>query len=110
MSWKDRFRRTLRARLIIIGSIFALVGWFLLFTLLAGSFLEKELTAMERLLQTPAILWVFRGTITVYTILLVWQYKRVERLWEKPAFRFSMFHFFAIGAMGWVAGLIYLTI
>jgi hypothetical protein len=39
----------LRTKLKVAGFIFALVGWFLLFVFLFGSFFEQELMDLEKL-------------------------------------------------------------
>ena len=106
IDWKKRFKITLKARLIIIGSIFATVGWFLVVVLLFGRFFAEELLEIERLVESPAFVWSFRAVIIAFTAVLVWQYKWLDRTWQKPAFRNTLYFFWAVGLMGWIMGVV----
>lgn len=105
MNWKERFKVTLRARLIIISCILALVGWFLLGVVLFGRYYAEELLEIERLIQSTTFLWSFRIAIIAFTAILIWKYRWLDRAWAQTSFRYSLYFFSGIGLIGWVAGL-----
>ena len=110
MDWKNRSKRTLRAKLIIVSLILALVGWFLLGVLLVGRFYEPELLEIERPVESSAFVWRFRGVIIAFSIFLVWKHEWLALAWQKQGFRYSFYVIFGIGVVGWVMGIIDLIV
>ena len=105
MNWKSRYRKTLKARLMLIGMILGLVGWFLLGVVLFGGFFEEELLEIERVLETPSFAWSFRAVIIAFTALLIWKHRWLARAWEQRWFRNIIYIYYAVGLIGWIAGL-----
>ena len=58
--WKSRFKKTFKARLVIAGLIFAVVGWFLLGVMLFGKIFEEELLEIEKVVKSTAFTWGLR--------------------------------------------------
>jgi hypothetical protein len=110
MKLKDRFKLTLKARLIIIGSILAMVGWFLVGVLLFGGFFEEELLEIERVVESTVFVWTFRVVIIAFTALLVWKSEWLARMWERPSFRRVFYVYIGVGIIGWIAGIISLIV
>jgi len=60
INWKNRFKKTFKARLVIAGLIFAAVGWFLLGVMFFGRFFEEELLEIEEFFEEsyPIIFYI----------------------------------------------------
>ena len=71
IDWKRKFKTTLKARMIIIGFVFTIVGWLLLGVLLLGRFFEEELRQIEELVQSTAFVWSLRISILRAVAILV---------------------------------------
>ena len=72
---------TLKIRLVIIGLIFAVVGWFLLGVMLLGRL------AIEEFLQSTALTWSFRILIIGVAVSLVKKENGCPRLYKKESLR-----------------------
>ena len=91
---------TLKIRLVIIGLIFAVVGWFLLGVMLLGRL------AIEEFLQSTALTWSFRILIIGAAIILVIKREWLTRALEDSTFKVSLYIFYSIGFIGWLWGII----
>ena len=49
------WKKHLQARLKVVGSIFALVGWFLIVTVTLENVFHRDLTALENLMKTNIV-------------------------------------------------------
>ena len=106
INWKSRLKTTLKARIIVIGFIFAMVGWFLLGVLLFGRFFEDELLEIEELVQSDTFLWGFRAFILGAAVISVWKSQWLTRAWQQRKLRYSLYIVYGIGFIGWLSGII----
>ncbi len=90
---------TLKIRLVIIGLIFAVVGWFLLGVMLLGRL------AIEEFLQSTALTWSFRILIIGVTIILVIKREWLTRALRNGRFKLGLYIFYGIGFIGWLWGI-----
>ncbi|MFC1914483.1 hypothetical protein ACFLXF_04335 [Chloroflexota bacterium] len=104
--WKNRFKKTFKIRLIIIGLILGVAGWFLLGVMLFGRFFSEELLRIEQFLQTTAFIWSFRIIIIGATLVMLWKNKWLSKALQNIKFRISLFTFYGIGIIGWIWGII----
>ena len=100
MSWKSRFELTLKIRLVIIGLILAVTGWFLLGVLLFVGLGTKEF------LQSTALTWSFRILVIGVAIILVIQRGWLAKALRERKYRVVLYVFYGIGLIGWLWGII----
>ena len=100
IDWKSRFRMTLKIRLVIIGLILAVVGWFLLGVILFGRL------GIEEFLQSTALTWGFRILLIGVAIVLVWKVDWLAKTLQNRKFKASLYIFYGVGFIGWLWGII----
>ena len=99
MDWKSRFKMTFKIRLVIMGLILAVTGWFLLGVLLFGRLGIKEF------LQSTAPVWSFRIVIIVDAIVLVYKMKWLAKALQDRKFKAYLYIFCGVGFIGWFWGI-----
>jgi len=99
MDWKSRIRMTLKIRLVIIGLIFAVVGWFLLGVMLFGRL------GIEGFLQSTVLTWSFRILIIGVAIILVLKREWLTRALQNRKFKLGLYIFYGVGFIGWLWGV-----
>jgi len=98
--WKSRFKLTLKIRLVIIGLILAVAGWFLLGVVVFGGLGTKEF------LQSTALTWSFRILIIGVAIILVVQRGWLTKALQERKYKVVIYVFYSIGFIGWLWGII----
>ncbi|MFC1951874.1 hypothetical protein ACFLYI_02385 [Chloroflexota bacterium] len=106
VDWKSRFKKTFKARLVIAGLIFAVVGWFLLGVMLLGRFFEEELLEIEEFVQSTAFTWGLRTSILGAVIILIRKNERLTKVLQNKRIRLSLYIFYGVGFIGWLWGII----
>jgi len=91
---------TFKIRLVIIGLILAVAGWFLLGVILFGRL------GIEEFLQSTTLTWSFRILIVGVTIVLVWKNNWLAKTWQDSTFKVSLYIFYGAGFIGWLWGII----
>ena len=99
MDWSRRFRMTFKIRLVIIGLILAVAGWFLLGVILFGR------SGIEEFLQSTALTWSFRILIIGVAIILVIKREWLTRAIQNGRFKLGLYIFYGIGFIGWLWGI-----
>ena len=90
-------------KLKVAGFIFALLGWFLLFDFLFGSFFEQELMDLEKTIESRSFIWGLRIFIISLVIALMKGQNRInEKLKEHRSLRIFLRLVYFVGALGWL--------
>ena len=100
---KINWKSYLKTRLYIASFILALVGCFILFVYLFGSFFEKELLALERTIQSPVLIWGLRIFIIALIILVIKGKKSIKKFFVNRSIKLAVYLIYVIGALGWLA-------
>ena len=100
MDWKSSFKKTFRIRLVIIGLILGVAGWFLLGIMLLGRL------GIEEFLQSTTLTWSFRILVIGVPIVLVIKREWLTRALEDRTFKRILYIFYGIGLIGWLWGTI----
>jgi len=99
IDWKSRFKMTFKIRLVIIGLILAVAGWFLLGVILVGRL------GIEEFLQSTALAWSFRILIIGAAIILVIKREWLTKALQDRRFKVSLSIFYGVGFIGWLWGI-----
>ena len=91
---------TFKIRLVIIGLILAVAGWFLLGVMLLGRL------GIEEFLQSTTLTWSFRILIIGVAIILFIKREWLARAFEDRRFKGILYIFYGIGFTGWLWGII----
>ena len=105
IDWKNRFKKTFKARLVIAGLIFAVVGWFLLGVMLFGRFFEEELLEIEEFVQSTAFTWGLRILILGAVIILIRKNEWLTKAMQNMKIKVSLYIFYGVGFIGWLWGI-----
>jgi len=100
VDWKSGFKKTFRIRLVIMGLILAIAGWFLLAVMLFGRF------GIEGFLQSTALTWSFRILVIGVAIVLIAKIKWLAKALQDRKVIVSLYIFYSIGFIGWLWGII----
>ena len=100
--WKNRFKHLFLVRILIVGFVLALVGWFILWVEAFGRFFEDELLDLERIVETSAFTWGLRIFVLAMVVLLLIKNRWLTSMWEKKTFRYMIYIVFTIGLTGWL--------
>ena len=100
MNWKSRFKKTFKIRLVIIGLILGVAGWFLLGIMLLGRL------GIEEFLQSTTLTWSFRILVIGTALIFIWKNEWLTRAWPDRKFKISLYTFYGIGFIGWLWGTI----
>ena len=106
IDWKNRFKKTFKARLVIAGLIFAVVGWFLLGVMLFERFFEEGLLEIEEFVQSTAFTWGLRILILGAVIILIRKNKWLTKALQNKKIKVSLYIFYGVGFIGWLWGVI----
>ena len=106
IDWKNRFKKTFKARLVIAGLIFAVVGWLLLGVMFIGRFFEEELLEIEEFVQSTAFTWGLRILILGAVIILIRKNKWLTKALQNKKIKVSLYIFYGVGFIGWLWGVI----
>ena len=106
IDWKNRFKKTFKARLVIAGLIFAVVGWFLLGVMLFERFFEEGLLEIEEFVQSTAFTWGLRILILGVVIILIRKNKWLTKALQNKKIKVSLYIFYGVGFIGWLWGVI----
>jgi len=99
VDWESGLK-TFRIRLVIIGLILAIAGWFLLAVMLFGRF------GIEGFLQSTALTWSFRILVIGVAIVLIAKIKWLAKALQNRKVIVSLYIFYSIGFIGWLWGII----
>ena len=99
VDWKSGLK-TFRIRLVIMGLILAIAGWFLLAVMLFGRF------GVEGFLQSTALTWSFRILVIGVAIVLIAKIKWLAKALQNRKVILSLYIFYSIGSIGWLWGVI----
>ena len=91
---------TFKIRLVIIGLILAVAGWFLLGVMLLGRL------GIEEFLQSTTLTWSYRILIIGVAIILFIKREWLTRALEDRKFKISLYTFYGVGFIGWLWGII----
>ena len=100
VDWKSGFKKTFRVRLVIMGLILAVAGWFLLAVMLFGRF------GIEGFLQSTALTWGFRILVIGAAIVLIAKIKWLAKALQDRKVIVSLYISYGIGFIGWLWGII----
>jgi len=106
IDWKSRFRKTFKTRLVIIGLIIAIAGWFLLGVMLFGRFFEEGLSGIEEFVQSNALRWGFRILVVGAAIVLIIKFEWLAKALRNKRFKVCLYMFYGVGFIGWLWGII----
>ena len=106
IDWKSRFKKIFKARLVIAGLIFTVVGWFLLGVMLFGRFFEEELLEIEKFIQSTAFTWGLRILILGAVIILIRKNEWLTKALQNKKLKLSLYIFYGVGFIGWLWGII----
>ncbi len=106
IDWKSRFKKLFKTKLVVVGFIFAIVGWFLLGVLLFGRFFEEELLEIEKFVQSTAFAWGFRILILGAVIILIRKNEWLTKALQNQRIKVSLYIFYGIGFIGWLMEII----
>ena len=90
---------TLKIRLVIIGLILAVAGWFLLGVMLFGRL------GIEEFLQTTTLAWSFRILIIGTALILFIKREWLTRALEDRRFKGILYIFYGVGFIVWLWGI-----
>jgi hypothetical protein len=99
VDWKSGLKKT-KIRLVIIGLILAVAGWFLLAVMLFGRL------GIEGFLQSAALTWGFRISVIGTTIVLIARVKWLAKALQDRKVIVRLYIFYGIGFIGWLWGII----
>jgi len=105
IDWKNRFKKTFKARLVIAGLIFAVVGWLLLGVMFFGRFFEEELLEIEEFVQSTAFTWGLRILILGAIIILIRKNEWLTKAMQNKKIKVSFYIFYGVGFVGWLWGI-----
>ena len=97
VDWKSGLK-TSRIRLVIIGLILAVIGWFLLAVMLGR-------LGIEGFLQSTALTWSFRILLIGVGIVLIAKIKWLAKALQDRKVIVSLYIFYGIGFIGWLWGI-----
>ncbi len=98
--WKSEFKKTFKLRLVIIGLILAVAGWFLLGVILLGGL------GTEEFLQSTALTWSFRILVIGAAIILVIYRGWLTKTLQERKYQVGLNIFYGVGFIGWLWGII----
>ena len=99
IDWKSGFKKTFKIRLVIIGLILAVAGWFLLAVMLFGRL------GIEGFLESTALTWGFRILLICVAIVLVRKIQWLAKALPDRKAKVSLNIFYGIGFIGWLWGI-----
>jgi len=99
MDWKSSFKKTFKIRLVIIGLILGIAGWFLLGIMLLGRL------GIEEFLQSDTLKWSFRILVIGVAIILFIKMEWLTRALEDRRFMRILYVFYGVGFVGWLWGI-----
>jgi len=91
---------TLKIRLVIMGLILAVAGWFLLGVMLFGRL------RIEEFLQSTTLTWSFRILIIGVSIILVIKRGWLAKTLQERKSKVVLYIFYGVGFIGWLWGII----
>ena len=93
-------------RLKIIGFIFSLVGWFMLITVTLEQIFHKDLSSLERIVETNSFKFGINVFVIALLIILIIGQKSMEKVFEKNKWLKEAIKIIRIvGGVGWIIGL-----
>jgi len=99
IDWKSGFKKTFKIRLVIIGLILAVAGWFLLAVMLFGRL------GIEGFLQSIVLTWSFRILVIGVAIVSIIKNKWLAKALQDRKVIVSLYIFYVIGFIGWLWGI-----
>ena len=99
MNWKSRVKLTLKIRLVIIGLILAVAGWFLLGVVVFGGLGTKEF------LQSITLTWSFRILVIGTALIFIWKNEWLTKALQERKYKVVLYTFYGIGFIGWLWGI-----
>jgi len=91
---------TLKIRLVIMGLILAVAGWFLLGVMLFGRL------RIEEFLQSTTLTWSFRILIIGVAIILFIKREWLSKTLQERKSKVVLYIFYGVGFIGWLWGII----
>jgi hypothetical protein len=93
-------------RLKIVAFIFALVGWFLIITVVLEDFIHQDLSGLESFMQTNQVKWGINiFVIGLFVVLIKRQGWVDEKLNDNKLLRTTLKIVLFVGFLGWIIGL-----
>lgn len=92
----------LTTKLKIVGFIFALVGWFILFIFIFGQLFQQQLVVLEEIIESKFFIWGLRIFIISFIVILIKGKKFVHILTSNKKVNFLIRIIFLGGAVGWI--------
>jgi hypothetical protein len=103
---KLNWKKHLQTRLKIVGFLFALVGWFLIITVVLEDLFHQDLSGLESFMKTSQVKWgINLFAIGLLVILIKGQGWIDEKLKENKLLKVIYRIILVGGLIGWIVGL-----
>jgi hypothetical protein len=102
MSWEKRFGISFKLHMILIGLIFAFVGWVMLLVVSLGLLLGIS-SPFEIALSSVELTWGFRIAVISYGGLILWKRNWIDKRFDHNRKWFALI--FIIGGIGVKVGV-----
>ena len=102
IDWKTHIKN----RLKVVAFIFALVGWFLIVTVVLEDIFLQDLSGLESFMQSNQVKWGINiFVISIFVALIKWQDKIEEKVRNNKLLGTIIKIVLIVGVLGWIVGL-----